>query len=148
MKPLRIEAGGSCLGYGLLEAGALEVRERGAGDFGGGEVGEEAFEMEVRVVLDCVEECVEFGAGGYALAGHAGVDFQVEWERGGGFVCGGGEPVDVLGEPDDGSEIVLEEERGVLRERRGHDEDAGLMVHACGGEGFADGGAFGGVGDA
>jgi len=103
--------------------------------------------MEMWVVLDCVEECFEFGAGRYALAGHSGVDFEVNGEPSGGFVCGGGEPVDVLGKPDDGSEIVFEEERGVFGEWGGHDEDAGLVVHACCGEGFADRGAFGGVGD-
>ena len=124
---------------------ALGLGVGGVGDFGGAEVSEDAFDVEFGVGFERGEEGVEFGAGRDSLAGHAGVDLDVDGEGGVGFVCRG-EPVDVLGQPDYGGEVLFEDGRDVFGEERGHREDAGLWGSG-GGENFADACTLGCVGD-
>src|SRR5579875_2740293 len=83
----------------------------------------------------------EVAAGGNALAGHAGVELQVDGEalvaesgRGGAF-----ESVDVFGGPKDRRERVLDDASGVGSLKTAHDENAGLAVGQAGGlESLAD----------
>ncbi len=87
MDPVGLEACGGDGGEGFFEAAALGAGVGGVGDFWFGEVGEDAFEAEERLAFEPVEEGVEMFAGGDALAGHAGVDFEVDRQRGGVALC-------------------------------------------------------------
>lgn len=106
---------------------------------------EDAFDAEPGVGFKRGEERVEFEAWWDSLAGHASVDFDVDGDGCVGFVSGG-EPVDVLGEPDDRGEVLFEKEWYVFGEGSGQGDDAGL-AGSGGGEGFADTFALGCIGD-
>jgi hypothetical protein len=99
-----------------------------------------------------VEQGVELFAGCDALAGHAGIDLEVDGEWSGGAAvlqdCSG-EPFHLLLLPDDGGEVVTEDGFGVLFEKAAHDEDSGLgfVRESGGGHCFAECCAFGNVGD-
>ena len=113
-------------------------------------MGHDAVEFQLREGAErFARRRVEVGAGADALAGHAGVDFEMDWER---LLRGGvgGEPVQLLGEPDDGGEAMGARSGDVGGLEAAHEEDVGLVGFRDrgGGEGLADGDAFLGVGDA
>jgi hypothetical protein len=128
----------------LLEEPTLQLGQGRVGDFGTGEVGENAFEIDSRIFSDGGKHGVETRTRSDALTRHASVDFEVNRE---GTIRGfrdGGEWVNVLGKPDNWGKVVLEQEEHLFPCWRGHDDDARLNTSRC--ERFPKGDRFLSVG--
>jgi len=123
-----------------IREGGFEVVELGFGlagfvVVGGGEVGGEAFEVEVFRLLERLGDFVEGGAA--AETAHAGVDLDVDFERG----AEGVEVAETVEGVDDGGEVEVDEGLVFEGEDVAEDQDLGLEA------GLAELGGLSGVGD-
>ncbi len=136
------EAGGADGFESGREALALAGGDGRAGDLGGAEVGKDAFAVQPAGGGEAMGDGQKV-AQIDALAGHAGVDFEVDGEDGGcgrgGLLKGG----DVVEGPEGGGEVEGEDAGGVGGFGGAHDEDAGGVA-----DGGANAGGFVEVGDA
>jgi hypothetical protein len=116
-------------------------------------VGHDGFEAELGSAFEELQERGELFAGGDALAGHAGVDFEMDGDglrRAAGASGGGGEEFKVEGFPDDRGEAVGEDGVCFVVPEAGDDEDVRGWAEGAGSDGFFHGGdaeplgAFGG----
>lgn len=149
----RMEAGGGNCIYRGCKLMELLAGGRGVELIGGVEVGHDGFEAEPGRVFEELEDLIEGVAGGNTLAGHAGVDFEMDGDGLGGEVGPAGlhgEGFEVEWLPDDGREAVGEDGFGFAVPEAGEDEDARSGAEGANGDGFFDGGdaepfgAFGG----
>lgn len=123
----------------------MDLRLRGGGVelVGGEEVGHDGFEAELGCVFEELEERVEVCSGCDALAGHSGVDFEMDRDglrREIGAAGGGGELFQVVRLPDGWSEAMLQKRFRFAAPETGHDVDARLGAERADGYALFDGG--------